>query len=74
MLLKDRRRLNTGKTNPDILEYKANKGSYRLFGFLGKDNHIIICTNTYNNTTSKRKKQNAAFDKAEKIKRVYDSH
>ena len=73
-LLKLPSRLKRGATNPEILEYKSNKGSYRLFGFLGMDNNIIICTNTYNKTTSKKKKQNAAFEKAERLKQLYDSH
>ena len=73
-LIKLPSRLKRGATNPEILEYKSNKGSYRLFGFLGMDNNIIICTNTYNKTTSKKKKQNAAFEKAERLKQLYDSH
>ena len=73
-LIKDQRRLNRGIKCPDILEYKSNKGSYRLFGFLGTDNKIIICTNTYNKTTSKKKKQDAAFEKAKGLKSKYDSY
>lgn len=71
-LLKLEKRLQKGRLNREILEYKG--GKCRLFGFLNENHRsIIICTNTYWKTTGKKEKQSSAFKKAERLMEQYKS-
>ncbi len=73
-LLRNRKRLQRGlyKEQKNILEFKSSGGSSRLFGFVDDDdNRIIICTNTYWKTTGKKRRQNDAFEKAERMRKIY---
>ena len=57
----------------NIIEIKSTRGYSRLFGFFW-DEELIICTNTYWKTTSKKGKQNKAnkaFNKAVEIRNLF---
>jgi hypothetical protein len=73
-LLRNTNRLQRGKKDNQkgILEFKPQKGNARLFGFIDEtEQKIIICTNTYWKTTGKSKKQDAAFEKAARLRIEY---
>lgn len=71
-ILKNKRKVQKGKSEyqENIIEIKATKGHSRLFGFIWND-ELIICTNTYWKTTSKKKKQNKAFNRAAEMRDLF---
>ena len=67
-------RLSRYTKNPKILEFKSIKGHGRVFGFFSQEERsIIICTNSYWKTTSKKKKQTQAFERADYLRNIYQN-
>lgn len=74
-ILRNPKKVQIGKNKDqeNIIEIKSTRGYSRLFGFFW-DEELIICTNTYWKTTSKKGKQNKAnkaFNKAVEIRNLF---
>lgn len=71
-ILKNKRKIQVGKgkKQKNIIEIKATGGHSRLFGFIW-NKEIIICTNTYWKTTSKKGRQDNAFNRAVEMRDLF---
>jgi len=73
-LLRDPKKARPGQKahQKDVFELKGKFG--RLLGFFSESGELIICTNTYWKTKSSKKEQNESFDKAARLKAVYNQY